>query len=66
LGVDTDGGTPDGDFTKKGGGRMAAGRCPDGLFVATAGAVSNLICETGNELRPPRQILAPNVMIMKR
>jgi hypothetical protein len=66
VGIHADGGTPDGDLTKEGGGQMAAGRCPDGLFVAMAGAVSNLICETGNELRPPPQILPPNVMIMKR
>jgi hypothetical protein len=66
LGVDTDGGTPDGYFTKKGGGRVDARRCPDGLFVAMAGGVSDLICETRNELRPLRQILAPNGMIMKR
>ena len=64
-GVDADGGTPDGDFTKKGGGRVAARRCPYGLFAATAGAVSNVICEVDYELRPLRQILAPNVMILK-
>jgi hypothetical protein len=65
LGVDADGGSPDGDFTKKGAGRVAAGRCPYGLFAAMAGAVANLICEVDYELRPLRQILAPNVMILK-
>jgi hypothetical protein len=50
LGVDADGGTPDGYFTKKGGGRVAAGWCPYGLFPAMAGAVSNLTCELGDEL----------------
>jgi len=65
LGIDTDGGTPDGYFTKKGGGRVAARRCPYGLFAAMAGAASNLICEVDNELRPLRQIPAPKVMILK-
>ena len=50
LGVDADGGSPDGDFTKDGGGRMAARRCPYRLFTATAGAVSDLICKAGNKL----------------
>ena len=66
LGVDADGGTPDGDFTKEGGGRVAARRCPYRLFAVLAGAVSDLICEADDELRPLRQVLAPNVMIMKR
>jgi hypothetical protein len=66
LGVDADGGTPDGDVTNEGGGQMAARWCPCGLFAAVAGAVSDLICKTGNELRPLCQVLAPNVMIMKR
>jgi hypothetical protein len=65
LGVDTDGGTPDGEFTKEGAGRVAARRCPYRLFAAMAGAVSNLICEADDELRPLCQVLAPNVMIMK-
>jgi hypothetical protein len=64
LGIDADGGSPDGDFTKECGGREAARWCPDGLFVAVAGAVSDLIRKAGNELRPLRQVLAPNVMIM--
>ena len=55
LGIDTDGGTPDGYFTKKGGGRVAARRRPYGLFAAMAGAASNLICEVDNELRPLRR-----------
>jgi hypothetical protein len=50
LGVDADGGTPDGDFTKKGGGRVAVRRCTYRLFAALAGAVSDLICEAENEL----------------
>jgi hypothetical protein len=54
LGVDADGGTPDGDFTDKGGGRLAARRCPYRLFAAMAGAVSDLTCEADNELRPLR------------
>src|SRR5687768_10318366 len=33
LGVDADGGSPDGDFTKECGGRVAARWCPDGLFA---------------------------------
>jgi hypothetical protein len=66
LGVDADGGAPDGDFPKEGSSRVAARRCPYRLFAVLAGAVSNLICEAENELRPLRQILAPNVMIMKR
>ena len=45
---------------------MAARRCPYRLFAGLAGAVSNLICEADNELRPLRQVLAPNGMIMKR
>jgi hypothetical protein len=65
LGVDADGGTPDGDFTDKGGGRMAARRCPYRPLAAMAGAVSNLTCEADNELRPLRQVLAPNGMIME-
>ena len=66
VGIDADGGSPDGDFTEEGGGRVAARWCPDGLFAAVAGAVSDLICKAGNELRPLRQVLAPNVMIMNR
>ena len=66
VGIDADGGSPDGDFTTECGGRVAARWCPDGLFAAVAGAVSDLICKAGNELRPLRQVLAPNVMIMKR
>jgi hypothetical protein len=66
LGVDADGGPPDGDFPKEGDGRVAARRCPYRLFAVLAGAVSNLICEADNELRPLRQTLAPNGMIMKR
>jgi hypothetical protein len=50
LRVDAVRGSPDGDFTKKGCGRVAARWCPYRLFAAMAGAVSNLICEAGNEL----------------
>jgi hypothetical protein len=50
LGVDAVRGSPDGDLTKEGGGQMAARRCPYRLFAAMAGAVSDLICEAGNEL----------------
>jgi hypothetical protein len=50
LAVDADGGPPDGDFPKEGGGRVAAGRCPYELILPMAGAVSDLICEAGNEL----------------
>jgi hypothetical protein len=66
LGVDADGGTPDPDFTEEGSGRVAARRCPYRLFAVLAGTVSDLICETDDELRPLRQVLIPNVMIMKR
>ena len=45
---------------------MAARRCPYRLLAVIAGAVSNLISEANDELRPRRQVLAPNVMIMKR
>ena len=63
LGVDADGGTPDGDFTDEAGARLAAWRCPYGLFAILAG---DLICELDDELRSLRQVLAPNVIIMKR
>jgi len=63
-GGDADGGTPDRDFTDEEGGRVAARRCPNVLFAAMAGAVSDLICEADNELRPLRQVLAPDVMIL--
>jgi hypothetical protein len=66
LAVDADGGTPDLDFTDEGGCRVATRRCPYRLFAVLAGAVSNLICEADNELRPLRQVLTPNGMIMKR
>jgi hypothetical protein len=66
LPVDRVGGPPDLDFRDEGDARVAARRCPCRLFAVLAGAVSNLICEADNELRPLRQILAPNVMIMKR
>jgi hypothetical protein len=66
LGVDADGGTPDLDFTEEGDARLAAGQCPYRLFAALAGAVSHVICEAGNELRSLREVLTPNVMIMKR
>jgi hypothetical protein len=65
LAVDAVGGAPDLDFTEEGGGRVAARRCPYGLFAAMAGAASNLICEIDNEPRPLRQIPAPKVMILK-
>jgi hypothetical protein len=64
LGVDADGGAPDGDFPKEGSSRVAARRCPYRLFAVLAGAVSNLICEADNEPRPPCQVLAPNMMIL--
>jgi hypothetical protein len=66
FGVDADGGTPDLDFANEGDGRVAARRCPYRLFTVLAGAVSDLICEADNELRPLRQVLTPKVMIMKR
>ena len=66
LEVDTDDGSPDGDFTKEASGRVAAGRCPYRMDAVLAGAVSNLICEIDYELRPLRQVLTPNAMIMKR
>jgi hypothetical protein len=66
VGIDAVGGTPDGDFTKEGGGRVAARRCPYGLFAIVAGGVSDLICEAGHQLQPLRQVLAANLMIMKR
>ena len=66
LGVDAGGGAPDLDFTKERGRRVAARRCPYGLFAVLAGAVSDLICEADDELRSLRQVLAPNGMIMER
>jgi hypothetical protein len=66
VGVDVDGGSPDGDFPKEGEARVAARRCPYGQFAAMAGAVSDLFCEVCYELRPLRQVLTPNVMIMNR
>jgi len=65
LGVDADGGAPNGDCTKEGGCRVAARRCPYRLLAVIAGAVSDLISEADDELRPRRQVLA-NVMILKR
>ena len=65
LGVDADGGPPDGDFTDECHARVAARRCPYRLFTALAGAISNLISQVDNKLRPLRQVLTPNVMIMK-
>ena len=50
LGIDADGCSPDGDVTKEGGGWVAAGLCPYGLFAAMTGAVSDLIGEAGDEL----------------
>jgi hypothetical protein len=50
LRVDAVRGSPDGDFTKKSGCRLAARWCPYPLFAAMAGAVSDLIREAGNEL----------------
>ena len=50
MGIDTDGGTPDGDFTKQGGGRVAAWWCPYRLLAAMAGGVSDLIYEVDDEL----------------
>jgi hypothetical protein len=66
LGVDADGGAPDLDFTDEGDAQRSARRCPYWLFAAMAGGVSDLICEADDELRPLRQILTPNMMIMKR
>jgi hypothetical protein len=66
LGVDAGGGTPDLDFTDEGDGRVAARRRPYRLFAVMADAVSDLIYEATNELRPRGQVLAPNGMIMKR
>jgi len=65
LRVDTVRGSPDGKFTKRGGCRVAAGRCPYRLFAAMAGTVSDLIREAGNELGPLSQISTPHVMILK-
>jgi len=51
LGVDAVRGSPDGDFTDEGGGRVAARWCPYRLFAVMAGAgFSDLISEAGNEL----------------
>jgi hypothetical protein len=65
LGGDADGGPPDLDFTDEGGCRVAAWPCPYWLFAVLAGAVSDLICEVDNKMRPLRQIPAPKVMIPK-
>jgi hypothetical protein len=50
LRVDAVRGSPDGDFTTKVGGRVAARCCPHRQFAAMAGGVSDLIREPGNEL----------------
>jgi hypothetical protein len=63
---DADGGPPDLDFSDEGDARVAAGRCPYRLFAVFPGDGSNLNCEANNELRALRQVVAPNVMIMKR
>jgi hypothetical protein len=66
VGVDAVGSPPDLDFTKEGGGRVPARRCPYWLFAVIACVVSNLSCELDDELRSLRQVLGSNVMIMKR
>ena len=65
-GVHADGGTPDGDFTKEGRGRVAARRCPHRLRAVLGGVASNLSGEANHQVGPRGQVLAPNVMIMKR
>ncbi len=65
-GVHADGGTPDGDFTKEGRGRVAARRCPHRLRAVLGGVASNLSGEANHQLGPRGQVLAPNGMIMKR
>jgi hypothetical protein len=50
LGIDADGGTPDGDVTKEGSSQMTARWCPYGLFAFLAGAVSDLIYLVDDEL----------------
>jgi hypothetical protein len=65
-GVHADGGTPDGDFTKEGRGRVAARRCPHRLRAVLGGVASNLSGEANHQLGPRGQIHAPNGMIMKR
>jgi hypothetical protein len=64
-GIDADRGSPNGDFTDDSGGEVTAWRRPDRLRIAEPGLISNLIGEAGHQLRPLRQILAPNRMIMQ-
>ena len=47
-GVHTDGGTPDGDFTKDGRGRVAARRRPHRLRAVLGGVASNLSGEANH------------------
>jgi hypothetical protein len=65
-GVHADGGTPDGDFTNEGRGRVAARRCAHRLRAVLGGVASNLSGEVNHQLGPRGQVLAPNGMIMKR
>ena len=55
-GVHADGGTPDGDFTKEGRGRVAARRCPRAVL---GGVASNLSGEANHQVGPRGQVLAP-------
>ena len=64
--IDAVGGPPYRDFADEGGACVTSRRGPDRPFAVLAGAVSNMICEADNKLRPRRQVLTPNVMIMKR
>jgi hypothetical protein len=64
--VDANGGTPDGDFTKEGRGRVAARRCPHRLRAVLGGVASNLSGEANHQLGPRGQVFAPYGMIMKR
>ena len=45
---------------------MAARRCPHRLRAALGGVASNLSGEANHQVGPRGQVLAPNVMIMKR
>jgi hypothetical protein len=65
LGVNANGGTPDGDFADEGGIESTALRCPYRLDSLMVCVVSDLVGEAGNERRPLRQVVAPIVMILK-
>jgi hypothetical protein len=66
VGVDANGGPPYGDFADNGNVRTTARRSPRRWRAGPVGVFSNLIGEVGDQRGALGEILAPNVMIMKR